>query len=558
MPNMPNPAYHPEKKSIGELLAMTNPAIIVPDWQRNYSWRTEHTETFWSDLTKFIDRAADPITTEYFFGSIVLVGGDTGRILLLDGQQRLATSMILLASLRDALQPLDAESAEWIQKNYLSSFDPIKEIQIHKLRLNVYDRDFYQRLISDQRTENYVEPEPLHASHHYIKAAKTYFDATVADHIRELSPADAKRWLKRVMVALTDHFTVIAASSENEDNAAEVFETLNDRGIGLSTPDLLRNLIIRRGAEGQRDAIVERWEDVIAFRSDGDIKAFLRHYWISHYGDVKSQSLYREVKTRVESDDIQSLELSTQLRDSARLYRKLKKADVDHEEVESILESIDTLGTGAAILFPCLLSIHQTLEGDDIVKGVKALMHVFVRDALIGGTENSILENRFHRAARQLREHKDVATFCATINEGALVDDDVRSRFERLSVRHNGQRRYLLYKLEMAKRATEEVEIAPPSRVHVEHIYPQTPQTGQRWQGHDQWVNRIGNLTLLSRRINSGIKNGVFAVKKEHYDKSEILMTKELSGFDGWDSGRVAARQAELAGLVTGIWPLIA
>ena len=64
MPNMPNPAYHPEKESVGELLAMTNPAIIVPDWQRNYSWRGEHTETFWFDLLKFVERAGDPITTE--------------------------------------------------------------------------------------------------------------------------------------------------------------------------------------------------------------------------------------------------------------------------------------------------------------------------------------------------------------------------------------------------------------------------------------------------------------------------------------------------------------
>lgn len=46
-------SYTPEKKSIGELLSMNNPAIIVPDWQRNYSWRAEHVETLWNDVVSF-------------------------------------------------------------------------------------------------------------------------------------------------------------------------------------------------------------------------------------------------------------------------------------------------------------------------------------------------------------------------------------------------------------------------------------------------------------------------------------------------------------------------
>lgn len=557
MPDTTNPAYHPYKESIGELLAMTSPAIIVPDWQRNYSWRSEHTDTFWNDLLKFLDRAGSPITTEYFFGSIVLVSGSTERVLLLDGQQRLATSMILLASIRDAIKPLDSESASWIQKNYLSDFDPIKEQHIHRLRLNIYDRDFFQRLISEKRSEGYVPPEPEHASHHLIKKAKDYFDRQISERLEGLGEADRKRWLKRLMQALTTHFTVISAYSENEDSAAEVFETLNDRGIGLSTPDLLRNLIIRRAAAGQQEQIVSRWEAVIAFQNDNQIKAFLRHYWISRYGDVKTQSLYREVKSTVEDNEIDSLALSTELRDSARLYRRLKEADVDSESAAETLSSIDALGTGATILFPCLLSVYDTLSDAEIDSALAALMNVYVRDGVIGQTENSVLENRFYKAARDLRQHGSLDTFCLALAEDALSNDDVRSRFERLSLRHNGQRRYLLYKLEMAKRATEEIDIAPPSRVHVEHIYPQTPGEGQRWEHHDRWVNRLGNLTLLGKRLNASIKNGAFSLKRPRYLESDILMTRELSTLDGWDSDRVAARQSQLAGEVAGIWPLV-
>lgn len=557
MPEIAQPAYHPEKKSIGELLAMTNPAIVVPDWQRNYSWRNEHVETFWNDLMKFLNRVGNPIREEYFFGSIVLVGGDTQEILLLDGQQRLATSTILLSSIRDALVIINQEAADWIQTNYLASFDPINERHIHKLRLNVYDRDFFQRLISEKRQAGYAAPEPQHASHNLIQNAKEFFDSEIARATTGLSGADAKQYLRRLVTALTSHFTVIAAYSESEDSAAEVFETLNDRGIGLSTPDLLRNLIIRRAAQGQQEQIVARWEDVISFESDGVIKAFLRHYWISRYGDVKTQSLYREVKSTVESEGIDSLALSTELSNSARLYRRLKRADVDNEAARRILEAIDGIGAGAAILFPALMSIFETLDESATVTALTALMNVYVRDGIIGQIENSVLENRFYRAARDLRADADAPAFCASLATNALNDDEVRLRFERLVLTNNQQRRYLLYRLEMAKRATAELEVAAPSRVHVEHIYPQTPEEGQRWANHERIVNRMGNLTLLDRRLNAAIKNGPFAAKKPSYQTSEIIMTNELCVFDDWSPDRIAVRQASLAALVPATWPLV-
>lgn len=556
MPDIAAPAYHPEKRSVGELLVMTNPAIVVPDWQRNYSWRTEHIETFWNDLMKFLERVGDPIKEEYFFGSVVLVSGAGETLMLLDGQQRLATSTILLSAIRNVLQPTDAESAEWIQENYLADYDPINERHIHKLRLNVYDRDFFERLISQKREDGYEEPEPTHASHNYILNAKTLFDRKIADRVGAMD-AEAKSWLKRVVKALTSHFTVIAAYSDDEDSAAEVFETLNDRGIGLSTPDLLRNLIIRGASEGQQDLIVERWEDVISFNTDNKIKTFLRHYWISRYGDVKTQSLYREVKSTIETENLGSLELSTALSDAAKLYRRLLNADADDETTAEMLESIVSFGAGANILFPALLSIFGALNEEGIQNAVHAILNMYVREGLIGQIENSVLENRIYEAARNLRANGDLSEFCDALSTNALTDDDVRSRFERLSLRNNGQRRYLLYQLEMDKRTTQELKIAPPSRVHVEHIYPQTPEPGQKWANHDRCINRMGNLTLLDRRINSAIKNGPFAEKRPFYEKSEIVLTNELYAQDEWNEEKIGIRQAGLAGQVAAIWPLI-
>lgn len=556
MAGIVNQAYTPQKRSVQELLQLTNPAIVVPDWQRNYSWRHEHFETFWNDIVRFSDRCGQNIDEEYFFGSVVLVAGEKS-LLLLDGQQRLATSTILLSAIRNRLWELDPDTSQHIQVTFLSSVDPIQKKLVHKLRLNVYDRDFFQRLISDKRGENYVAPTAEIASHHLIEAALTFFEQAIDQRIEGKPAAEARDWLVRILTVLCIHFTVIAAYSNNEDSAAEVFETLNDRGIGLSTPDLLRNLVIRRALENEQAEIVARWESVVSFQSDADIKSFLRHYWISSHGDVKSQSLYREVKSKIEADNISSMAISTDLSDSAKLYRKLKAADYDHEEIAENLMAIQSLGAGASILFPALLSIFQSLEDEGIDTAVRALLNLFVRDGIIGSIENSVLENKFHRAARNLRQTRSAAAFCVEIADGALSDDDVRNRFSRLSLTNNGVRRYILRNIEIAKRATGELTVNPPSKVHVEHIYPQTPEAGAKWANHDRMINRIGNLSLLDKRINSGIRNGGFAVKKPHYENSEIIMTKELCELDDWSEARIAARQEAFGNLVPGIWRII-
>lgn len=557
MTGIVNQAYTPLKRAVHELLQTANPAIIVPDWQRNYSWRQEHYATFWNDLVMFSDRSGEEIKDEYFFGSVVLVSGDD-TVLLLDGQQRLATSTILLSAIRNKLRALDPDTSDYIQKTFLSFYDPMLKKVVHKLRLNVYDRTFFQRLISDKRGDDYQTPDAEIASHHLIAGALSFFETSIDARVAGIAEADARAWIIRIMGVLGKHFTVIAAYSTNEDSAAEVFETLNDRGIGLSTPDLLRNLVIRRAVPNQRDEIVKLWESVVSFQSDIDIKAFLRHFWISKHGDVKSQSLYREVKSTIVDDDVSSIELSTELSDAAKLYRRLKDANYDNEEISERLETIRSLGSGASILYPAMLSIFTTLADEDILVPLTTLLNVYVRDGIIGSTENSVLENRFHRAARNLRASGDQAAFCAEVVDGALTDDDVRNRFSRLSLSQNGPRRYLLYSIEMAKRGTGELNVNPPSKVHVEHIYPQTPEAGANWAQHDRVINRIGNLSLLDKRLNSAIKNGSFAAKTASYAASEILITRELSELDDWNEDRVAARQAAFANLAPTIWPIVA
>lgn len=549
--------YQPNKRSIGELLTMTSPPIVVPDWQRNYSWTSSHIETFWNDLLEFERRSAKKIANEYFLGSVVIVETSKSEHLLLDGQQRLATSAILLSTIRDYIKAYKADASQRIQVRYLADFDDAKNETIYKLTLNVYDREYFRRKILEPRDGSYVEPDPEHASHSLIAGARNYFEGMFDEVFEKSKPEDAFNWSLRIQDVLMNHMTVIAVTSTDEDSAAEVFETLNDRGIGLSTPDLLRNLVIRRADEKSRDVIVELWGEVIEFETDTLIKNFLRHYWVSIHGDVKTQGLYREIKTYVVNNNLDSLELSRSLKDASNIYREILSARDDDETVEALLKDIAGFGAGSNILYPVILSIFQTVSPEHRAKLIEALLNLYVRHSVICRLENSKLENVIYRVARELRQDGDVKKCLAEMASFAPDDATIINAFQRLSIAHNGTRRYLLTKLEDYKRATEELGVNSPSKVHVEHIYPQNPKEGEGLPNHNLIINRLGNLTLLSARLNKEIQNGNFAEKKPHYEKSDIILTKELCDFDDWDEAKIDERQDALAELAPVIWPVV-
>ncbi len=171
-------------------------------------------------------RSIDRDISEYFIGSIVIVNSKAGEYLLLDGQQRMATSAILLSVIRDFLKRHNSSAAEDLHRKYLSDFDYDTERTTYKISLNHYDREFFRRLILTPKTDDYKEPAPEHASHHLILRARDYF----ASKFEEVwSAGDNKKsynWSLNVQKKLLRDFTLISVVSVDEDAAAEVFETL--------------------------------------------------------------------------------------------------------------------------------------------------------------------------------------------------------------------------------------------------------------------------------------------------------------------------------------------
>jgi uncharacterized protein with ParB-like and HNH nuclease domain len=555
---MPDQRYDATRQTIGSLLSTTSPRIEVPEWQRSYSWETAQIEAFWQDLSAFdaLYPGNNITGEEYFLGSIVLVTAG-GANLLLDGQQRLATATILLSVLRNIRRDYKGDAATRLQHKYISEFDDQSNTTTYVLTLNHYDRDFFRGEIQDEPANPPNRPTPALKSHGLIRKAREYFEARVSQAYESAGGGEAAfQWNLRTAKVLCDHMSVVAVTSSDEDNAAAVFETLNDRGIGLSTPDLLRNLLLRRAPDADSKArIVAAWKTILDIDDETSVDDFLRHYWVSHRGDVKARKLYREIKNKIIDEGIDPLALSLDLAEAAPVYRDIVRAREDDPELRRLLEGIRALGAKA--LYPLLLSGYAvTEEGDynDLRTLASALTTMFVRYNVIGNRESTVMESRVYDLAAKLRADKD---FGAATEALAMLAPDATefvARFARASVPRITTARYLLREIEQAKRETQELAVEGTDRVHVEHIYPQTP-AADRWTNHAAMINRLGNLTLLGKRLNTSVKNADFPTKKEKaYAGSDILMTKELLAHDVWDAAAVESRQKELSNWAFQIW----
>jgi hypothetical protein len=322
-----------------------------------------------------------------------------------------------------------ADSATRLQNKYISDFDDQSNATTHVLTLNNYERDFFRGEIQDEPAAPPIRPTLTLKSHGLIRKAREYFEARVVEVNDAAGGGElAFQWNLRIAKVLCDHMSVVAVTSSDEDNAAAVFETLNDRGIGLSTPALLRNLLLRRADDADsRVPIVAAWKTVLDIDDESSVDEFLRHYWVSHRGDVKARKLYREIKAKIVEEGTDSLAFSLDLAEAAPTYRDIARARDDDPELRRILEGIRALGAKA--LYPALLSGYAAAEGDENLEDLRALARalatMFVRYNMIGGRESTVMETRVYAVAAQLRRDKDFGAAMQAL--AALAPDAVKA-----------------------------------------------------------------------------------------------------------------------------------
>jgi hypothetical protein len=554
-----------DKYTIGALLGRyERRRVILPPFQRSYSWEKAQVNQFWDDLLLFEKEfAKSPQTASYFLGPIVVIH-QADHIELLDGQQRLATATIALAAMRDASRSLDktgsmkgADIARDIQRELLEKdTDPVS----YSLTLGQIDEPFFIKAI---KTDPPAVPISKLRSHKLIVTAYQIAADRIAALFKGKSYEEALKLLKSLRDSLSKGMTLIGIVVQNEEDAYTIFETLNDRGLRLSVPDLVLNLLMRQAPDDTSRLLVRHhWNAMLQQMGRRDVSRFLRHMWVSRYGDLKSEGLFSAIKRHIDESKLHSVDFAEQCADECDSYVAL--LDVNVPVSKEVLSDLDGIVRYLRIASapPLLLSGYRCLIQQDFEKLTRCILTTYIRYILVSNQNPLDLESAFYEAAREIR------ILAAKGESSAKQLEAAKTRMKQLSVKNDAVEKatselfleraeavWLMLQIANSMQSvTKEVVM---NKANLEHIFPQN--AGSAWPNKDkleQYIWHIGNLSILGERLNKNAKNKGFAEKSTHYySKSEIEMTKELLAFSQWDESAIVRRAEELGKKIVKLWP---
>ena len=369
---------------IGKLIKSS--VLDVPPYQRPYSWSEKQVDELYKDISDALTSKND----EYFLGTVVTTRNEDGKLTIIDGQQRLVTASILIASIRDYFM-LDGqtERARDIEREYLFKREIRSRDSTPLIQLTAEDRAFYTEAVATIPAPPAVRTiVPGNPAQQRIAAAveraKTFVNGVVT------ITKDADDRLIDILDFLTEKAKLVSVSVSTESSAFIIFEVLNDRGLDLSVTDLLKNYIFRTAADRVDEAQVA-WLQMTTVITDvaaePELKVFVRHFWSSRYGTTRERDLYDAIRKQVRNK-AQAVDLAKALAKAAVFYASLSNpaSDTWDDYDTPVRESIEVLEQlGVSQLRPLLIAIFGQFAAAEVTKALPMLVGWTVL-FLIGGS----------------------------------------------------------------------------------------------------------------------------------------------------------------------------
>jgi hypothetical protein len=557
---MPKPNTSIEIKGIASVLSSTR--LEVPVHQRPFEWTEEVVELL-DDLGDAFNRNKE----EYFLGSLVIIAASDGvRPKVLDGQQRLAVVSLLLAGIADKFDNIaDKKRAQAIRSQYLSIFDISEGIERPQLKLNQNDDPYFRSIL----TEEAKQPESgVPESHLRLWNARQSISKWLSKKLEGIK--DQVNWLAEFTKYLSESAYIIYFTVADDANAFLIFETMNDRGLDLSIADLLKNYLLGRAGEDLQ-TVLSLWTTAMAslstYGGENLFTVFLRHFWSSKHGLVREKELYRSIKSRV-TTSANVMDFTNEVERNSYWYAAILSPEHEFWSEASPLarERIRTLDLlGLEQYRPMLLSSLAHLKLEDIEETLRLLISWNVRLLIVGGLGGGAMENYYCELAKAIR-NGELKTVDAIANraESFIPNDEIfRDSFASARVSKASLCRYYLRTLELQAIDKPQPELIPNTdagELTLEHVLPEKPALDAWPQFNDEerkaYTKRLGNMLLLKQKMNSKLRSSSFSIKREIYNKSDLLLTKSVAEHSEWTKETIENRQKDYAQLAVKAWKM--
>ncbi len=587
-----NITFTPEHKQLSSIFG-EGTRYVIPSYQRPYSWgslgksdKDSQVNSLWDDLVEFF-YANKNKADEYFIGSMVAISksDDDGRYYeVVDGQQRITTLILLFGAMRCFLIG-QKESATGKSKNFIEFIEnAIKEFEILIYNKKTHGISFIPDLkLKINRDYGYNYNEYFK---NLIDCKAVAVDSSVLDENKEIISryeSNYRYFLSRIEEMFCDNgvFTeqkaqvfsefaqflrirvaMIVITTPSFNSAYFIFEVLNNRGLPLNNKDLTRNFLISefiKAGLGEVEA-AKKWyslEDTYSFPKD-----FIGRWVESKKAAQQQYSAF---------NDLEKL-----YKDKYRDTIAKKAIDIFYDDFKTDLSCFDFFEDTSKVEHKCLSFLIEFLKKTNNIRYttnfILAAMRYFKFDGKYNQDFYDLLKD-YERFVLYILLKPNKRFSASTVYESIkCLNESKLSDAKKVFALQNAEKDELkelingkifdnyVAKLLVSKYFwIEECKIDDViesnldfDKATLEHIFPQTPTGGTNWSNKkvfskkfiEDFTYRLGNMTLLTHKVNVTIKNGDFKTKKQpEYKKAKLKLTAELGNIQSIDSAYIEKRQ---------------
>ncbi|NQE53165.1 hypothetical protein C5S29_06195 [ANME-1 cluster archaeon GoMg3.2] len=530
--------------------------FIIPIYQRTYSWSLKECKQLWEDIIK---AGKEEKISSHFLGSLVYIKkglyqiSTIPKLLLIDGQQRLATITLILSALTEVLKPpINEMNSDKLKNYYLINRDEEQEKR-YKLILTKSDKETLFKLIDNKELSD-EDSQRINENYEFF-----------VEQISENNIGDVLKGLNKLII-------IDVSLDRERDNPQLIFESLNSTGLELTQADLIRNYVLMGLEKQEQDNLYnEYWSHME--KSFGYAKySALFDRFMRDYLTIKTEKIpnikdvYSAFKLYARNfKDIKVLVVD--IYKYSKYFVNIALEQEQDNEIKTIFSDINILKVDVS--YPFLLQVYEDYKQGRITKAefiqiLKYIESYVFRRAICRIPTNS-LNKTFANLYKEIKSENYLERFKAAL----LLKDSYR-RFPRdeefkeqlivKDVYNFRNRNYLLRKLENHNRK----ELVSVESYTIEHVMPQNEKVSNEWKEelgeswnevHEKYLHTIGNITLTG--YNPELSNKPFKEKRDMeggFADSPIRLNQSLAKLEHWNENEILNRARTLVDLAVPIW----
>lgn len=563
----------PLETKLLNLLSNNDVTFFIPPYQRNYEWTDEQCKVFFDDIVKTRDRNEQDNVSEHFFGTVTYFQSETAfgqpnKLVLIDGQQRITTTMLLLVAVRDILE--DTNLKNFIDTKYLKNNNVSGDGE-YKIKLKQVETDwlsYVHIILGEELTEREKISAVYRNYQYFVNCLKEY----------QKKGNDILSLIDKGL----DKFSIITIELKPTVNAwenpQEIFESMNSLGKPLSLADLVRNYLLLGLDANTQDFLYKKYWLHIEETLPGQVSNYIRDYmqWYAQMPFKKAtesnyKELYNDFKNIFAKEKAENILQG--LYEKSKLYSYiLPNGKTGNGKIDYQLRDIQILRVTTAYSFLLAILVEwqqKRMTAEETAECLDAFRIYCMRRRLLGITsaENKnfpmlVLQIERITSAKDKREMM-FEILAKQENNLRLPNDTEIIRVLETDNFYNFQFCKFFLALVEEKITKSRPDLSDPN-LQIEHIMPQT--LDDEWRKalgdncdiiHQEYVHNIGNLTLI--RHNQELGQKPFAEKKEVYlNKAGLqIARKKITDQDAWNEEAIKRRNAWISNfIVTEVLPI--